>query len=436
MSNGRVTLETVQKASVGSLQGRTLHIPRMSTDGAAALAAAYRSIGVNGQLVPRGDALALDLARSFTTGDECYPEMVTLGAFLQILERPDLDPARTAFLMPTAGGPCRFGQYKVLFEKILEEKGLEEIVVVSPTSANGYEGVGEQAQHFTRLAWWAIVCSDGLRKLLLQTRPYERNPGDTDGVHAECLDLLCGVLERPDLDPKARFETLVEVMGGIGRRFSEVPARYDQEKPLVGVVGEIYCRLDDFTNADLCRRIEKFGGETWLAPISEWVFSVNFTERFEYKMAGKTFSKSMLKALLRDKFQTRDEHKLLAPLTERFRGYEEAQSTRHLVEPAIPYLPHWGSLGEMVLSVGGAIHLHGKGADGLVDISPFSCMNGIICEAVYPRVSEDLDNLPIRNFYFDGTEGDFDRDVEIFLELANTYRRRKSVPRVYPAHFG
>jgi hypothetical protein len=62
-------------------------------------------------------------------------------------------------------------------------------------------------------------------------------------------------------------------------------------------------------------------------------------------------------------------------------------------------------------------------------------MNGIICEAIYPRVSRDLDDMPIRVFYFDGTDRDHDRDVEIFLELANTYRRRKKTRRVYPEHF-
>ena len=31
------------------------------------------------------------------------------------------------------------------------------------------------------------------------------------------------------------------------------------------MVGEIYCRLDDFANSYLIRRIEKFGGEAWLA---------------------------------------------------------------------------------------------------------------------------------------------------------------------------
>ncbi len=45
--------------------------------------------------------------------------------------------------------------------------------------------------------------------------------------------------------------------------------------------------------------------------------------------------------------------------------------------------------------------------------------------------------MPIRVFYFDGTQGDLERDVGIFLELARTYQRKKSqaahVPGVLPA---
>jgi predicted nucleotide-binding protein (sugar kinase/HSP70/actin superfamily) len=68
--------------------------------------------------------------------------------------------------------------------------------------------------------------------------------------------------------------------------------------------------------------------------------------------------------------------------------------------------------------VGKAIWYYEKGARGVADISPFSCMNGIICEAIYPRLSRDLGNFPIRTFYFDGQQTDLDRDLGIFMELA------------------
>ena len=108
---------------------------------------------------------------------------------------------------------------------------------------------------------------------------------------------------------------------------------------------------------------------------------------------------------------------------------------RDVLEMSFPYLPYTGALGEMVLSSGKAIYLYEKGADGIIDISPFTCMNGIVTEAVYPSLSKDLDDLPIRVFYFDGTQGDLERDVGIFIELARTYQRRKHKTRRYPAYF-
>jgi len=62
-------------------------------------------------------------------------------------------------------------------------------------------------------------------------------------------------------------------------------------------------------------------------------------------------------------------------------------------------------------------------------------MNGIVSESVYPLISADHDDIPIRNFFYDGIAVDREADVEIFVELARTYQRRKRIPRVYPPSF-
>jgi hypothetical protein len=105
----------------GSLNGRTLYVPRLSIDGASTFAAAFRSMGYDAQLVPESDTYTNDLARQYTIGEECYPQIITLGSFLKVIEDSNFDPQKTAFLMFTTGGPCRFGQYTELIKKILEE---------------------------------------------------------------------------------------------------------------------------------------------------------------------------------------------------------------------------------------------------------------------------------------------------------------------------
>ena len=215
-----------------------------------------------------------------------------------------------------------------------------------------------------------------------------------------------------------------------------MPARYTKGKPLIGVVGEIFCRLNTFSNCDAVRRIEAHGGEAWLSDVSEWVWYTNWSQKDLLKRDGRGFSSAMLGAILKNAAQRKDEDRLLAPFSRDFAGYEEAHDVnRDVLQAGWDYLPASGALGEMVLSVGKSVYLHGKGADGIIDISPFSCMNGIVSEAVYHAVSGDHDDIPIRNFYFDATSSNMDRDLDIFMELACSYQKRKKKPRRYPAYF-
>jgi predicted nucleotide-binding protein (sugar kinase/HSP70/actin superfamily) len=135
----------------------------------------------------------------------------------------------------------------------------------------------------------------------------------------------------------------------------------------------------------------------------------------------------MLKARIRWHVQERDEHAITEPFKQDFAGSDEPD-IYEVFEYAQPYLPRDGALGEMVLSVGKAAYLAKHGADGVIDISPFTCMNGIVSEAVYPKLSKDYGGIPIRNFYFDGTQSELDRDLGIYMELARSYREKKTLP--------
>jgi len=276
-----------------------------------------------------------------------------------------------------------------------------------------------------------------LYKALLQTRPYEtRQPtGAADRAYEESLTDYCETLEASCAEPACQLKSLAESMHRARERFRRVPAHYDSDIPLIGVVGEIFCRLNTFSNEDLVRKLEGYGAEGWLSDIAEWVTYANQDQVRRLKLRGRTVSLEMLGALLRKHVQLADEHALAAPFHDLFVGHEEPHDIREILELARPYLPADGALGEMVLSVGKSAYLAKHGADGIIDISPFTCMNGIVSESIYPKLSKDYGGIPIRNFYFDGTQSDLDRDLGIYLELVRSYRERKPYTRRYPAHF-
>ena len=131
----------------------------------------FRWLGIEAQPTPPSNERTRELGSKHTTGDECYPAKVTVGDFLRVIEMPGFKPARTAFLMPTAEGPCRFGQYAPFLKKVLREAGYGDVQLLSPTSQNGYSDLGEITNAFLRAGWRALVAADTLHRALLKTRP-------------------------------------------------------------------------------------------------------------------------------------------------------------------------------------------------------------------------------------------------------------------------
>jgi len=391
----------------------------MAYGSARAFAAAFRAIGLDAVPTPPSDHRTRELGAKYTSGDECYPAKVTVGDFMKVLEQPGTDPARVACFMPTAEGPCRFGQYAPYLRRVLDANGYSNVQILSPTSRNAYEGLGDLARPFVRSGWRALLCADLLQKLLLMRRPYEQRRGDAAAVYEESLADLCSTLEETPVEPGVQLRALRGAMVRSRDRFRRIATRRER-LPLIGIVGEIFCRLNTFSNENLVECLEGYGAEAWISDIAEWIWYTNSEHFRKLKLAGRIWSREALGAWVRQRVQSRDEHVLLEPLREDFAGREEP-NIYEVLECARPYLPREGAFGEMVLNVGKAVYLAKKGAAGIIDISPFTCMNGIVCEAIYPRLSRDLGGIPIRNFYFDGTQSDLDRDLGVYMELARSY---------------
>jgi len=416
------------------LAGKRVYVPAMAEGSVEAVCAAMRWLGIDSRPTPPSDARTLELGNKYTGGDECFPAKVTTGDFLKIAQQPGFDQKRTVFLMGTTDGPCRFGQYAPFLRKVLRELGYGEVRVYSPHGEHGYSDFQGFDTAFVRTAWRALVSADILRKLLLQTRPYEMEPGDADRAYRESVSDLCKTIEQSCSSTPCQMRSLGASLLRTRDRFHSVQAVFDRARPLIGIVGEIYCRLNNFSNQELVRRLEAQGAECWMTDIAEWIAYTNKEEERNLTLAGRDHSWAMLKSRLRSRIQRADEHTLRALFSEDFVGYEEP-SIEETLELAHPYLPFPGAEGEMVTNTGRSAYLARHGVDGIVDISPFTCMNGVVSEAIYPKLSRDFAGIPIRNFYFDGQQSDLDRDLGMFLDMARSYRNRKPKERSYPARF-
>ena len=378
--------------AVTSNRNVKLFIPYMCNH-ALAFAAAFRTCGVDAEVLPEPTDESAELGRRFTNGRECFPCIVTMGDLMKKATSPGFDRKNSAFFMPTASGPCRFGQYVTLHRLALEEIGFGDVPVMSPGSHNSYadfDGIVDSA--FRRRGWIGFVVVDVLEKLLREIRPYELVKGTADAIFEGALSDICRAIERND--------DLIPVIERYRDRMAAVPVKNGEPRIVLGMVGEIFLRLNRYSNGDIIRKLEEYGAEVRLAPMSEWILYTNSEHLHELKEEKRL--KEYLKNWLKNYVQERDEHTHLHPLAKTLR-YDRDPKVGKILKNSSRYM-HRSCGGEAILSVGKAIdYIHG-GAKGIVNVQPFTCMPGTIVTALSNVIRRDFNNVPWLNVFFDGQQ--------------------------------
>ncbi len=396
----------------GPGHGKVMYIPPMEPWGTRFFAAAFRSIGYDARgLVEDANTHAMGLKN--TAGGECVPCPSTTGALLYAMEKDGVKPEDTIFFMPTACGPCRFGQYAKLNRMIFERKGWDGVQIMSPSAENAYEGIDQNAR---MLLYHALVCSDIMRKLTHRTRPYEKEKGAVDNMVEQYTREMEKAFAADDV------KGIKKQVAAAARDLALLPKK-QAARPLVGVVGEIYVRCDPYLNNDVCRRIEELGGEAWLAPISEWILYTNHLRHLLEKEQEKGPKAILERAriwLETRLFFNRIEHEY----------YELAADVLHdrhehpiadVMEEGMKYVP-WQFEGEAVLTLGrAALFVKRDGAKAIVNASPMFCMPGTITTSIFPKLEKEL-NVPIICNFYDGSGDPNQSLVPVMHYVVEPYR--------------
>jgi len=394
---------------------KKIYIPYMC-DHSFAVAAAFHACGVEADVFPESDEETLYWGRKLTSGKECYPCILTTGDMVKLVKDPNFDHERAAFFMPSGNGPCRFGQYHRFHRLVLDDLGFHHVPIYSPNQDETlYNDLGIMGSQFARLGWQGIVAVDLLMKKLLETRPYEKKKGQTDQVYQRSLKRVCETI-RQGGDLEEALQKSIE-------DFNQIEVDGLGTKPLIGIVGEIFVRLNRFANENVIRKIEQFGGEAWIAPLTEWILYVNTIAKSR-SMRKKSFS-NLLKVFLTDYYQKKDEHHLEKIFKGYLRNFGEPK-TKSIFKKAKPYLD-FSFEGEAILSVGKTIDFAKRGASGIVNIMPFTCMPGTIVSTLLKRYREENNNIPILNMAYDGQEqtNTLTR-LEAFMHQAKEFQNRKN----------
>lgn len=370
------------------------------------MAALFRSIGIECEALSLSNQENLEFGRKYTSGKECLPMIITLGGLLKHLKAHSEESFY--YFMPQASGPCRFGNYQLLFKIILEKLGLaEKVKVLSPTSETGYQYELQIGTAAMAKAWAVAVFTDFLKDALYDIRPEEKHPGLTQQIFDLYLRETEEIAEKTannwfGLKDLWGLRPLAEKAAGHFQKISRDNKK--QGKPIVLLTGEIYVRLDSFANNETIRELENLGVKVKLSPFREWINYVTYL-----RQKGETLVKaSPWKVWLTNRFQRKIEKQLYQIFAQAL-DWPEDHHMEEILGTAEPYLSRLKPLGEAALTIGLPLLLwQKKEIDGAVIIGPFECMPSRIAEAQLNLISQKT-GLPVLNLSFYGDP--LDRDI-------------------------
>jgi predicted CoA-substrate-specific enzyme activase len=264
--------------------------------------------GINSTHLPLPDVYSTQLARNVASGKECIPALLVLGSILQYFReheptrlsaRPSTSPSPSpgspardgdelyVVFVPSTPGPCRTGQYHVFFDRLFEEMGWENVVLLVGGSENSYRELGRT---FSQDVWRGLVLGDYFADMRAALRLVASDPDRAlELFRSVWQDVLRAFLAGPG--------ELLRELERAAARLAEVPRkqRLEDLKKVI-VVGEIYVRRDNFSVHELSEMLIARGIYPKVTGITEWLHYTDFVRK--YRMEEQRQREGWLRTLL------------------------------------------------------------------------------------------------------------------------------------------
>lgn len=345
---------------------------------------ALRKMGVEPFIPPYTNKKTLSLGIKNSPEAICLPYKLILGNFIEAIE------GGTDYVaMITSPGICRLGEYGSSIKTTLKDLG-HEANYIELSLYDGIKGMYNFCKELTGknnpflflsaiyMVIRIIFVLDDLETALSYYRAREINQGDAEKAFNKGLKYILETSNIKTLKA-AKKKALEEI--------AKTKIDKDREILHVDITGEIFLVLDYFSNQNIERELGKMGVQT---------------------RRSLTVGSFLKDAIIPKIFKKGETH-----LERAFRM-------------AKPYLMRdiGGDALECVSDVAWA---HEKGKDGIIHISPFTCMPEIMSQNIFPSMRDDC-NIPILTLIMDeqsGKAGYLTR-LEAFVDLMRRRKRKET----------
>jgi len=397
---------------IDEYRGRPFVLPYFS-DHVYAFVGALRSVGLSARVLPPPDDETLALGEEFSSGKECHAFSFMAGDLAKMALSPR--QGGEVFCFPGARYTCLLTQFEDVLNYLLQDLGIKDLSVFAPSMEplSRLLGIGGM----TRL-WRGLVATDLLIKAACERRPYEIHKGTTDLVHQQNLKDIENGLDRASFGPA--LERCADRLNSIDVR--------KEERPVVGIAGDLYTRQHPVANHNLYLKLEAMGCEVWPSPFIIDDVDFGLKRSLDEKLSKLKLHEAAAIGLLnlRKSVERRRVTKNLREALPRLRE----PSSKAILEFVSPYIGPDNNQ-TLLLNIAKMVDFARRGADGIVNAICFNCMLGTVAEALAAQVRRDYKNIPLPTLIYGTTELFSEKSkLEAFVYQVYQFAKKKK-PSVY-----
>ncbi|RYL90443.1 2-hydroxyacyl-CoA dehydratase [Sporolactobacillus sp. THM19-2] len=393
-------------------KGYTILAPQMIPAHFALFEKAFALHGYHLEVLKKMSTAQVEEGLKYVNNDACYPAILTVGQLVAALKSGKYDLKRTAVILTQTGGGCRATNYLALLKKALISAGFANVPVISlnhSTALNQQPGFKITLPLVKKLVVSACL-GDLLLKLRFAIRPYEEEKGSADRMFHLWLSRCSNLLETFTMNKYRR------TISAIIADFNQIPV-HSEQKPKIGIVGEIYVKFSPFANNHLIETIESEGGE---AVVPDFV---NF---FLYGLYNRTFrrdhfGKGEVPVLIGDIATQYIEH-YRAPvrraLAESGR-FEPPKRIDEIAKKASGILSIGNQMGEGWLLPGEMAELIDSGCKNVICVQPFACLpNHILGRGMFNALKKNHPDANLVSIDYDAGSSQINQVNRIKLMIS------------------
>ena len=219
---------------------RALIVPFMSEYIAPMLPPLGRLAGYQVESLPLSTIETAEIGLRYANNEVCYPATLVVGDIIYALQSGKYDLSKTAVLLSQTGGQCRASNYVALLRSAMEEAGFADVPVLCMGFGEKTKGLDISWRKLLPVVTAVILYADCVSKFHHASVVREKTPGLTQALTDKYMRLAVPFIDRGD-------------SAGLYKLISEAAREYDgavtdRILPKVGIVGEIYLKLNSFAN--------------------------------------------------------------------------------------------------------------------------------------------------------------------------------------------